>query len=138
MICFGVLLDPKIESRLPLIVSNNVYVPRDERFGHLKKSDFLAYGLETFLKFLLPEFEGLVDDTVDEFDTLEDVMKLYNGGLKLPQGASLDNIIKEIPLQVFKELLRSDGEGLSKYTIPQVIEGTNSTSQKLDRQRIMI
>ncbi|GJT30378.1 probable linoleate 9S-lipoxygenase 5 [Tanacetum coccineum] len=114
--------DPKIESRLPLIVSNKVYVPRDERFGHLKKSDFLAYGLEAFLKFLLPEFEALADDTLDEFDTLEDVMKLYNGGLKLPQGASLDNILKDIPLQVFKKLIRSDGEGLSKYTIPQVIE----------------
>lgn len=54
-------------------------------------------------------------------------MKLYTGGLKLPQGQSLDNILKTIPSQIFKELVRSDGEGLSKYSAPQVIQGTDST-----------
>ncbi|XP_071725508.1 probable linoleate 9S-lipoxygenase 5 [Rutidosis leptorrhynchoides] len=119
-------LDPKVESRLSLIKSSKIYVPRDERFGHLKKSDFLAYGLEAVLKVLLPEFEALSDKTIDEFDSLEDVMKLYNGGIKLPEGPTLDNILKDIPLQVLKEFMRSDGEGLSRYSTPQVIQANQS------------
>lgn len=91
-------------------------------------SDFLAEGLEAILKFLLPEFEALVDDTLDEFDSFEDILNLYNGGIKLPEGHLLDRIRENIPLQFLKELLRSDGEGLFKYSTPQVIEGTISAS----------
>ncbi|KAI3810542.1 hypothetical protein L1987_20160 [Smallanthus sonchifolius] len=118
--------DPNIESRLSLIESKNIYVPRDERFGHLKRSDFLAYELEVVLKFLLPEFKALYDATLDEFDSFEDVTKLYTGGLKLPEGDSLDNILNRIPSQLFKELVRSDGEGLSKYSTPHVIQDNPS------------
>ncbi|KAF5952225.1 hypothetical protein HYC85_010169 [Camellia sinensis] len=39
--------DPESESRLALLMSLNIYVPRDERFGHLKMSDFLAYALKS-------------------------------------------------------------------------------------------
>ncbi|KAK1440488.1 hypothetical protein QVD17_06316 [Tagetes erecta] len=118
--------DPNIESRLSLIESHNIYVPRDERFGHQKRSDFLAYELEAVLKFLLPEVEALYDATIDEFDSLKDVMELYTGGLKLPQGQSLDKILKTIPSLIIKELVRSDGEGLSKYSTPQVIQADPS------------
>ncbi|KAI8561386.1 hypothetical protein RHMOL_Rhmol04G0335000 [Rhododendron molle] len=38
--------DPKTESRLPLL-SLDIYVPRDERFSHVKMSDFLAYALKS-------------------------------------------------------------------------------------------
>ncbi|KAJ0734574.1 putative linoleate 9S-lipoxygenase [Helianthus annuus] len=114
--------DPNTETRLSLVESMKIYVPRDERFGHLKKSDFLAYGVESILKFLLPEVEAIADDTLNEFDSFEDVMKLYNGGIKLPQGPLLDGLLENISLQMFKEIIRSDGEGLAKYSIPQVIE----------------
>ncbi|MFS7979259.1 putative linoleate 13S-lipoxygenase [Helianthus anomalus] len=104
-----------------------IYVPIDERFGHLKKSDFIAYGVESVLKLLLPEFEAIADDTINEFDSFEDVMKLYNGGIKLPQGPLLGGLLENMSLQMFKELIGSDGEGFAKYSIPQVIEGTNSS-----------
>lgn len=116
--------DPKTESRLPLIFSLNIYVPRDERFGHLKLSDFLAYALKSIAQFLLPEFEALVDSTPDEFDTFEDVLKLYEGGIKLPEGPLLDKIRENIPLELLKELVRSDGEGAAKFPLPQVIKGS--------------
>ncbi|KAL7583184.1 hypothetical protein Lser_V15G44877 [Lactuca serriola] len=119
-------IDPKIESRLSLIESLQMYVPRDERFGHLKRSDFLAYGLEAVFKFLLPEFEAITDDTIDEFDSFDDVLKLYKGGIKLPKGPLHDRIRENIPLQVFKELIRSDGEGLAKYSTPDVIKADMS------------
>ncbi|GJT30377.1 probable linoleate 9S-lipoxygenase 5 [Tanacetum coccineum] len=119
-------LDPKTETRIPLIESLKIYVPRDERYGHLKMSDFLAEGLEAILKFLLPEFEALVDDTLDEFDSFEDILNLYNGGIKLPEGRLRDEVLKNIHLQLLRELVRSDGEGLFKYSTPQVIEANLS------------
>ncbi|KAL7584286.1 hypothetical protein Lser_V15G44880 [Lactuca serriola] len=131
--------DPKTESRLFLIESYKIYVPRDERFGHLKRSDFLSYGLEAILKFLLPEFQSLTDATLDEFDNFEDFMKLYNGGIKLPEGPVLETILKDIPLQVVKELIRSDGEGLSRYSIPKVIEADPlawSTDEEFAREMV--
>nr|XP_043619421.1 probable linoleate 9S-lipoxygenase 5 [Erigeron canadensis] len=131
--------DPKYESRLSFIQSSTIYVPRDERFGHLKRSDFLAYGLESVLKLLLPEFEALSDTTLDEFDSLDDVMKLYKGGIKLPEGPSLDFILTDIPIQVLKEIVRSDGEGLSKYSTPQVINADPnawSTDEEFAREML--
>ncbi|KAJ0734422.1 putative linoleate 13S-lipoxygenase [Helianthus annuus] len=131
--------DPETESRLSLIQFLNIYVPRDERFGHLRMSDFLAQGLEAILKFLLPEFEALFDDTINEFDTFEDFLKLYNGGIKLPKGPLFDNLLENIPIQFVKELLRSDGEGLLKYSTPQVIRADLSawsTDEEFAREMV--
>ncbi|KAK2999071.1 hypothetical protein RJ639_024030 [Escallonia herrerae] len=113
--------DPETESRLPLLMSLNLYVPRDERFGHLKMSDFLAFGLKSIVQVLLPAFEGLADSTPNEFDSFNDMMKLY-GGFKLPGVPLLDHVEEKIPLEFLKELLRTDGEGFTKYPMPQVIK----------------
>ncbi|KAK9054797.1 hypothetical protein SSX86_025876 [Deinandra increscens subsp. villosa] len=110
--------DPRTESRLPVIMSLNIYVPRDERFGHLKLSDFLAYGLKSIVQFLVPEFEALCDSTRDEFDSFQDIMKLYEGGFKLPGGPLLDRI----PLEMLRVFLETDGSGVAKFPKPQVIK----------------
>ncbi|MFS7986151.1 putative linoleate 13S-lipoxygenase [Helianthus anomalus] len=131
--------DPETESRLSLIQFLNIYVPRDERFGHIRMSDFLAQGLEAILKFLLPEFEALFDDTIDEFDTFEDFLKLYDGGIKLPKGPLFDNLLENVPIQFVKELLRSDGEGLLKYSTPQIIRADLSawsTDEEFAREMV--
>lgn len=107
---------------MPLLLSLNIYVPRDERFGHLKMADFLAYGLKSVSQLLLPEFESIFDRTPNEFDTFEDVLKIYQGGIKLPDG-TLENITESIPFEFLKQLLHSDGEGLFKYPMPKVIQG---------------
>lgn len=103
-------------------MSLNIYVPRDERFGHLKLSDFLANALKSIVQFLLPEFEALCDQTPDEFETFQDVLKLYEGGIKLPDGPLLDKIKENIPLEMLKQLVQTDGEGLAKFPMPQVIK----------------
>lgn len=118
--------DPKTESRLPLVMSLNIYVPRDERFGHLKMSDFLAYALKSIVQFLLPEFEALCDITPNEFDSFQDVLDLYEGGIKVPEGPLLDKIKDNIPLEMLKELVRTDGEHLFKFPMPQVIKEDKS------------
>ncbi|NP_001268178.1 lipoxygenase [Vitis vinifera] len=118
--------DPNTESRLPLVMSLNIYVPRDERFGHLKMSDFLAYALKSIVQFLLPEFEALCDITPNEFDSFQDVLDLYEGGIKVPEGPLLDKIKDNIPLEMLKELVRTDGEHLFKFPMPQVIKEDKS------------
>ncbi|KAA8536873.1 hypothetical protein F0562_029351 [Nyssa sinensis] len=116
--------DPRYESRLPLLKSTNIYVPRDEKFSHLKMSDVIAYGLRSVFQFLLPEFEAQFDKTPSEFDKLDDILELYEGGIKLPNSHLLESIRREIPSETLRELLRSDGQGTFKFPTPQVIKGT--------------
>ncbi|KAL3631697.1 Lox4p [Castilleja foliolosa] len=113
---------PKSESRIPLYQSLSIYVPRDERFSQMKMSDFVAYALKSIFQFLAPEFEALFDKTPTEFDSFEDVLKLYEGGIEVPNGSLLEKIRKSIPFEMIKELLRSDGEKSFKFPLPQVIK----------------
>jgi linoleate 9S-lipoxygenase len=113
------MTDPATERRLPLHKSLNIYVPRDERFGHLKLSDFLAYSLKSVVQFLVPELKSLFDST-NEFDSFEDIMKLYSDGIKLPDNPILDAAQNLIPLELIKEFLTTDGEKLHKFPLPQV------------------
>ena len=119
---FQLVADPWSEKRLPLL-SLDIYVPRDERFGHLKFSDFLAYALKSLVQVLLPEIKSLCDKTINEFDTFEDVINLYNGGVRLPKGSTLSKIRERIPWELLRELVRNDGEKFLKFPIPAVIKG---------------
>lgn len=85
-------------------------------------SDFLAYALKALVQFLLPEFEALCDSTPNEFDSFQDVFDLYEG-FKVPEGPLLDKIKDNIPLEMLKELVRTDGEAVFKFPTPQVIQG---------------
>ncbi|KAE8685002.1 SNARE associated Golgi protein family isoform 1 [Hibiscus syriacus] len=114
------------ESRIPLLMSLNIYVPRDERFGHLKMSDFLAYALKSIVQFIIPELQDLTNKTQNEFDSFEDVLKFYYGGVKLPSGPLLDNIVNNLPLEILKEVFRTDGEQLLKFPVPQVIQDSKT------------
>ncbi|XP_019187172.1 PREDICTED: probable linoleate 9S-lipoxygenase 5 [Ipomoea nil] len=125
--------DPNSESRIPLLTSLDIYVPRDEKFGHLKLADFLTYALKSVAQFLLPEFESLFDSTPTEFDSFQDILNLYEGGIKLPQGPLLTAIADNIPLEMLKELIRSDGEGLFKFPTPQVIQ-EDKTAWRTDEE----
>ncbi|KAK6804963.1 hypothetical protein RDI58_002747 [Solanum bulbocastanum] len=125
--------DPNCESRIPLFMSLDIYVPRDERFGHLKMSDFLTVYLKSIVQSLLPAFKALFDNTPNEFDSFEDVLKLYEGGVKLPEGPLLKAITDSIPLEILKDIFHSDGEGLFKFPTPQVIQ-EDKTAWRMDEE----
>ena len=116
-----VVTDPSCESRLPLL-SLDIYVPRDERFRHLKLSDFLAYAVKSIVQTLLPEIKSLCDKTINEFDCFQDVLDLYEGGMRLPNEI-LGNLRDLVPWQLFRELMRSDGHQFLKFPVPDVIKG---------------
>ncbi|XP_049414170.1 probable linoleate 9S-lipoxygenase 5 [Solanum stenotomum] len=125
--------DPNSESRIPLLMSLDIYVPRDERFGHLKMSDFLTFSLKFTVQSLFPAFKALFDNTPNEFDSFEDVLELYEGGIKLPQGPLLKALIDSIPLEILKDVFHSDGEGLFKFPTPQVIQ-EDKTAWRTDEE----
>lgn len=133
---FLIVTDPNYESRLPLL-SLDIYVPRDERFGHLKFSDFLAYALKSLVQILLPELKSLCDKTINEFDTFEDVLNLYEGGVKLPNGPTLSKIRERIPWELLRELVRNDGERFLKFPIPDVIKGMHKVPPCFSLQLIL-
>ncbi|OAY75692.1 putative linoleate 9S-lipoxygenase 4 [Ananas comosus] len=113
--------DPKSESRLPQL-SLDIYVPRDEKFGHLKMSDFLGYALKSVTQAILPTLHTIFDMTPMEFDSFQDILNLYEGGIKLPNSPELEEVRKQIPFEMIKELFRSDGEHFLKLPLPQVIK----------------
>jgi linoleate 9S-lipoxygenase len=125
--------DPRYESRLPLLKSLSIYVPRDERFSYLKLSDVVAYGLKSVFQFLRPEFEAQFDSTPSEFDSLEDILKLYEGGIKLPDFPFLESIRREIPFPMLKEIFRTDGERPFHFPMPQVIK-EDKTAWRTDEE----
>ncbi|XP_061365129.1 seed linoleate 9S-lipoxygenase-2-like [Gastrolobium bilobum] len=101
-----------------------VYVPRDENFGHLKSSDFLIYGIKSLSQTVLPLFQSVFDLNIlqPEFDSFDEVRGLFEGGIKLPT-----NIISQIsPLPVIKEIFRTDGEQVLKFPPPHVIQVSKS------------
>lgn len=110
--------DPSTESRL-FDLNLDIYVPRDERFGHIKMSDFLTYAIKGVVQGLLPILISLVDKN---FDSFQEVMNLYTLGLPMPNIPGLSQLI---PFEMFKEILRSDGERLLRYPTPQVIKDDN-------------
>ncbi|KAJ6813526.1 putative linoleate 9S-lipoxygenase 5 [Iris pallida] len=131
--------DPRCESRLSALSSLNIYVPRDERFGHLKMSDFLAYALKAVSQSLLPALNALVDETPMEFDSLQDVLDLYEGGVPLPDIPALDEIKDRIPFEMIKELVRTDGEQLLKLPLPQVLKDNKNgwrTDEEFGREML--
>ncbi|XP_072992042.1 probable linoleate 9S-lipoxygenase 4 [Typha latifolia] len=124
--------DPKSESRLPQL-SLDIYVPRDERFGHLKMSDFLGYALKSVTQSLLPVLNTIFDTTPMEFDSFQDILNLYEGGIKLPDSAALEEVRKSIPFEMIKELIRSDGEHVLKLPLPQIIR-EDKTAWRTDEE----
>ncbi|KAK4478086.1 hypothetical protein RD792_017351 [Penstemon davidsonii] len=124
--------DPKSESRL-FLLSLNTYVPRDELFNQVKFSDFIAYALKSLCQVLVPEIKAVTDKTFNEFDTFQDVLDLYEGGIKLPNDHKLHKIKGCIPLELIKELTRSDGERFLKFPMPDIIK-ENKTAWRTDEE----
>ncbi|ONM35743.1 lipoxygenase2, partial [Zea mays] len=113
--------DPNSESRLTL-VDGDVYVPRDERFGHIKKSDFYGYAIKALVNAVIPAIRTYVDLSPGEFDSFKDIMKLYEGGIQLPKIPALEDLRKQFPLELVKDVLPVGGDYLLKLPMPQIIK----------------
>ncbi|XP_038890817.1 probable linoleate 9S-lipoxygenase 5 [Benincasa hispida] len=117
--------DPNSERRLQSVVGLNIYVPRDENFGHLKMGDFLGYALKALSSSLKPGLQTVIDLTPGEFDNFKELYNLYEGGFPLPQNL-FKNLTDGLTAPLFKELLRTDGERFLRFPLPQVIKDDKS------------
>ncbi|CAK9186384.1 unnamed protein product [Ilex paraguariensis] len=129
--------DPHTESRLPL-PNLGIYVPRDERFNHVKFSDLFACVLKAIGQLLASEI-SLFDTTPTEFNNFKAVLKLYEGGIRLPNWQTLTKLRERIPWEMLKELLRNDGEALFKFPMPDVIKEVRSawrTDEEFGREML--
>ncbi|XP_023545235.1 linoleate 9S-lipoxygenase 6-like [Cucurbita pepo subsp. pepo] len=117
--------DPSYESRLQSVVGLNIYVPRDENFGHLKMADFLAYSLKSLSSNIKPGLETIVDRTPGEIDNFKQVHDLYDGGFPIPFNVFRD-LTNGLTPPMFKELLRTDGERFLRYPVPHIIKDDKS------------
>ncbi|KAL6614019.1 hypothetical protein ACP70R_036289 [Stipagrostis hirtigluma subsp. patula] len=111
--------DENAERRLTLL-DEDVYVPRDERFGHVKSTDFLGYTLKALVDGIVPAIRTYVDLSPGEFDSFEDIFKLYEGGIKLPDIPALQEIRKRFPLQLVKDILPAGGDYILKLPMPKI------------------
>ncbi|KAM3303335.1 hypothetical protein P3S67_014365 [Capsicum chacoense] len=72
--------DPKSESRLPQITSFAIYSPRDEKFSPLKLKDVLSNAQKAMAQLFSPQLAAIGDVTLNEFNSFEDVLKVYEPG----------------------------------------------------------
>lgn len=72
--------DPNSESRLPQIASFAIYVPRDEKFSPLKMTDVLSNAQKAIAQVFAPQLASLGNLTLNEFNSFEDVLKVYEPG----------------------------------------------------------
>ncbi|KAJ3672963.1 hypothetical protein LUZ60_006337 [Juncus effusus] len=114
--------DPNSESRITGIFGEDNYVPRDERFGYLKMSDFLAYKIKALGQSLFPTLYAIFDRNPGEFNSFQETHDLYKGGLKIPHSKLLEDLREKIPLQVLKEVVRKDGSHALRLPLPDLIK----------------
>ncbi|XP_071716833.1 probable linoleate 9S-lipoxygenase 5 [Rutidosis leptorrhynchoides] len=117
--------DSNSESRLCLL-NLDIYVPRDERFSHVKFSEFLAYAAKSIGQVVRSEINGVIDTTPNEFDSFKDVSDLYKGGIELKPKRLVSKIRKNINMELLKELLCSHGEKSFTFPLPDVIKVDDS------------
>ncbi|CAJ1950885.1 unnamed protein product [Sphenostylis stenocarpa] len=83
------------------------YVPRDEKFSHVKTSGFLEFGKKTLAAGVEPLLVSLyLKLTSNEFNSFEEVQKMYEGGITLPvsvTGPGTQNVLQFPPPRVIQE-----------------------------------
>ncbi|KAH7439858.1 hypothetical protein KP509_04G079300 [Ceratopteris richardii] len=132
--------DPKSEK--PTSQLGLIYVPTDERFDHIKRSDFLGSSIKSFLHEVLPTIQKDLQGN-DDFDNFADIKKLYDDGLKIPKDQLKPNLSKEEKDHEFKdafEIIREltddddpeDGT-LLKFPLPQILQD-NETAWSQDEE----
>lgn len=104
-------------------MSFGIYVPRDEKFAPLKMTDFIGIALKVIIQLLVPELESLGKINLNEFNSFEDILTIYGGGINLP-----DDVLQRSSTEMLKEFIQCAGQGFHKYPMPQVIKGTTSKS----------
>ncbi|KAL2942046.1 putative linoleate 9S-lipoxygenase 5 [Bienertia sinuspersici] len=131
--------DPNTESRIPILLGLDIYVPRDEKYGHLKMADFLGYALKSLSQDVVALLESIFQQTPNEFKSFQDQLDVFEKGIKIPHTVLFEKIKENIPLDLFKAFLQTDGAPLLKYPMPSVIKEDRSawkTDEEFGREML--
>ncbi|XP_078148563.1 putative linoleate 9S-lipoxygenase 4 [Carex rostrata] len=116
--------DPTLESRITVFCDGFLeqnYVPRDERFGFQKMSEFGVFFLKSVGHSLFPGLSVLCK-TSNEFNSIQETIDLYKGGLKDPNLPVLRELVGKIPVHILKEMVSKDGTHALQLPEPQIIK----------------
>eukprot|EP00250_Pteridium_aquilinum_P016632 c23207_g1_i1 orf=1-2061(-) len=116
-------------SERPVELPELVYVPRDERFKHIKKSDFLGSSIKSFAHGAIPVIERLIE-MQKNFDSMGDIQDLYSKGVDLNSNDIIPLTAQEKlaglldPLEMLKEIVDPNTEDphFLKFPKPQIIQ----------------
>ncbi|KAL2942072.1 putative linoleate 9S-lipoxygenase 5, partial [Bienertia sinuspersici] len=131
--------DPETETRLSLLQGTDIYIPRDEKFGHIKLSDFFGDTVKSLTQGIFGMLDSVFDWTPKEFDSLKDVMDMHEGAITLPDSASLNFLRGNVPTKFLQALFRSDGAALMNYPMPDIVKVDKSawkTDEEFARQML--
>ncbi|KAL2942071.1 putative linoleate 9S-lipoxygenase 5 [Bienertia sinuspersici] len=125
--------DPETETRLSLLKGRDIYIPRDEKFGHIKLSDFFGDTVKSLTQGIFGMLDSVFDLTPKEFDSLNDVMDMHEGLITLPDSPSLNKLRRKVPTKFLKALFRSDGAALMNYPMPDIVK-VDRTAWRTDEE----
>ncbi|CAO2836686.1 unnamed protein product [Amaranthus hypochondriacus] len=117
--------DPLTETRLPIFKAKEFYVPRDEKFGDIKLSDFLGDTVKSISQGVVGVMDALFDKTPKEFDTFQDVLDMFDEGNRHPNTPLLRKL-NEHGLEFLNAVVRTNGALIWKYPMPDIIKEDKS------------
>ena len=86
-------------------------------------SDFLGDTFKSLSQGVVGVLDALFDKTPKEFDTFQDVLEMFEGGIKLPNSSLLGKLKEHIPNEFLKAVIRTNGAPILKYPMPDIIKG---------------
>ncbi|MCO5606735.1 hypothetical protein L7F22_060925 [Adiantum nelumboides] len=116
-------------SERPVELPELVYVPRDERFKRIKKSDFLGTAMKSFAHGAIPVIERMLEGR-KTFDDMDDVKDLYASGVNLHSSDIMPLTEQEKlagmldPFEILKEIVDPETEDphILRFPKPQIIQ----------------
>ncbi|RWV83219.1 hypothetical protein GW17_00055207 [Ensete ventricosum] len=97
-------------------------------------TDFLTYALKGVVRVVLPVLQAIAGVIHIEFDSFEDVLKLYEDGPPVLHTPLLEELRQRVPFEMIRELLRLGScQGLLKLPKPQVIQ-EDETAWRTDEE----
>lgn len=86
-------------------------------------ADFLGDSVKSLSQTGVGLVGAVVDKTPKEFDSFQDVTKMFEGGIRLPQSQIINQLRESVPSEFLKTVFRSDGAPILKFPMPDLIKG---------------
>lgn len=106
-------------------INLDFYVPPDERFSHIKLSEFISNSIQAVVHFVIPELKSLFQGDLLNFESLDQIKKdfYYNERNQVFESMVMEKLKVLLPHDLFKKVSKMIKEKPIKFPVPQVIAG---------------